>query len=86
MIAQATPDQTGSPKIVVAPKMVVSEVIKIGFILIRQAWIRDILTVFPRLRRIMTYSMSKIAFPTTIPASAITPIIEVAEKYSPWRR
>ena len=82
IIAQATPDHTGSHKIVVAHNIVVNEVIKIGFILVRHATTNAIFTVFPRFNNICTYSINKIAFHTTIHANAITPIIDVALKYS----
>jgi hypothetical protein len=82
MIASANPLRTGSHKIVVAPKIVVSDVTNIGLSLVREASMIAHFFVQPLSSKILIYSTKIIAFPTTIPASAITQIIDVAEKYS----
>jgi len=82
MIDRARPLHTGSPRIVVAHKIVVREVTKIGFSLVQAESTTAHFFVHPFARRILVYSTRMMAFPTTIHAKAITQIIDVAEKYS----
>gem|GEM_PF-1988166 len=81
IIDRANPLHTGSPNIVVAPSIVVKEVIIIGFNLLEPASNMLYLKPCQLSKSILRYSIYIIAFPTTIPAKAITHIILVALKY-----